>query len=80
MDVVDRLFSSYGEVQELCTNASHHPFCEGVGEACHGVSMERLLKEGGAYWRREKPKLDSVLSVAIEDGSLRGSAQGASRM
>ena len=65
MEVVDRLFAGYGEVQELCTNASHHPFCVGVGEACDGISMGRLLKEGDAYWRRQKPRLDSVWTVRL---------------
>lgn len=67
MEVVDRLFAGYGEVADLCkvANGSHTRFCEGVGSACRGVSMARLIADGASYWRREKPKLDAIRSMRV---------------
>ena len=65
MEVVDRLYAGYGECVELCQNVSHAPFCAGTGKACEGVSMDRLVAEGAAYWRREKPRLDEILRVRL---------------
>ena len=78
MEVVDRLYSGYGEVAELCSanaSASHaamddaqsmsDPYCLGLGAASMGVSMDRLLKEGRAYWRKEKRLLDFVDGLRI---------------
>ena len=66
MDVVDRLYAGYGEVRELCgPNATHTTFCNGVGGACEGVSMARLLADGRAYTALEKPKLDAIVRVRV---------------
>ena len=67
MEVVDQLYAGYGECTELCTvaNGSHTRFCNGTGSSCRGVSMNRLVADGAAYWRREKPRLDAILEVRV---------------
>ena len=67
MAVVDQLFAGYGEVSELCpANASSHTtFCKGLGRACRGVSMDRLLKDGRVYWKAERPRLDAIRRVHV---------------
>ena len=71
MDVVNQLFSDYGEVKELCpaagsTHANGDLFCKGLGDACEGVDMGRLVAEGRPYFQREKPRLDTILSMRVK--------------
>ena len=80
MAVADRLFAGYGEVAELCPAAAADPYCVGTGAACAGVSVGRLLAEGGRYLRAEKPLLDRVLRVrAAAASSLPQQAAGGGR-
>lgn len=63
MDVVERLYAGYGECTELCPTGASDPFCIGTGASCQGVSMTRLVKEGDAYLRAEKPKLTKITTA-----------------
>ena len=42
MAVVDKLYSGYGEVADLCGEGSTDSYCVGYGAACKGVNMSRL--------------------------------------
>jgi len=76
MEVVDRLYSGYGEMCDLCPAADENgtgqwhydfyaPYCKGYGAECQGVNTTLQLAEGEEYYRREKPLLDRILEVSI---------------
>jgi len=64
-DVVDKFYSGYGDVKELCDEESKDPYCVGLGENNRGVSMDRLVSEGNHYVRNEKPLLDFVITTSM---------------
>jgi homoserine O-acetyltransferase len=56
MEVVDKLYSGYGETS---------------GGGMRGGKQERLFKEGNAWLDREFPKLDKLIRAAILTGHQR---------
>lgn len=67
MDVVDSLFSGYGEVADLCAGPDPFTgevdrFCHGTGKDCTGVNVSQLINNGMPYIARF-PRLDRVESV-----------------
>jgi hypothetical protein len=66
MNVVDSLYSGYGEVADLCTSkTSSDKFCNGVGAQCQGVNMTTLTSYGTFYLLAEKPNVDFVMLATI---------------
>ncbi|CAN5323999.1 hypothetical protein BH18GEM1_BH18GEM1_12380 [soil metagenome] len=61
MDVVDSLFSGYGE----------------GAPSGRGPAQDRIQAEGNAYLDREFPELDAVLAARIVDGERGGAGPGA---
>lgn len=65
MEVVDRLYHDYGEVQELCSENSTDIYCRGTGPVCEGISMDKFLKQGLPYQNRYYSKMSRVLRVTV---------------
>jgi len=69
MDVVDRLYSGYGEVSDLCPSGGTDKFCKGLGPDCRGVTSTRLVLEGESYISSEKALLDRILGVNVKSAA-----------
>eukprot|EP01062_Namystynia_karyoxenos_P038880 TRINITY_DN28263_c0_g1_i1.p1 TRINITY_DN28263_c0_g1~~TRINITY_DN28263_c0_g1_i1.p1 ORF type:complete len:454 (+),score=127.98 TRINITY_DN28263_c0_g1_i1:71-1363(+) len=74
MDVVDAIYSGYGDLAFFGCST------------CHGPDWQRLFVEGNAYLRREFPKLDYLVSCrvvprpgAIGGGGAEAAAHGGRR-
>lgn len=74
MSVVDKLYSGYGEVCDLCPvngMGNHYDqFCKGFGRDCKGVNMTRLVSEGEPYLKASKPRLDRIISTQITHSNV----------
>jgi len=67
MQVVDNLYSDYGELSDLCANGDRDGYCVSNGNGSfRGVNLTYFLKYGGNYYICNNfPKLDAVSGVFI---------------